>query len=250
MKLENKVVVVTGGVRDIGRAVSLDLANHGAKLAINYYGSEEHASSLKNELAAKNADAFILQGDLTKESDVGALINKTTETFGDEIHGLVNISGGLVERRKITEMDEEFLNKVMNLNFNSTFLVTKYVLAHMKSGSSIVNFASQAGRDGGGPGASAYASSKGAIMTFTRAMAKELGPDGIRVNSLCPGMITTTFHDTFTKDEVRTNVANATPLKREGTPHEMATTVSFLLSDESSFLTGVNLDTNGGLIFS
>ena len=250
MKLEHKVVVVTGGVRDIGRAVSLDLANHGAKLAINYYGSEEHASSLKNELAAKNVDAFILQGDLTKESDVSALINKTTETFGDEIHGLVNISGGLVERRKITEMDEEFLNKVMNLNFNSTFLTTKHALAHMKSGSSVVNFASQAGRDGGGPGASAYASSKGAVITFTRAMAKELGPDGIRVNSLCPGMISTAFHDTFTKDEVRTNVANATPLKREGTPHEMATTVSFLLSDEASFLTGVNLDTNGGLVFS
>ena len=250
MKLENKVVVVTGGVRDIGRAVSLDLANHGAKLAINYYGSEEHASSLKNELAAKNVDAFILQGDLTKESDVSALINKTTETFGDEIHGLVNISGGLVERRKITEMDEEFLNKVMNLNFNSTFLTTKHALAHMKSGSSVVNFASQAGRDGGGPGASAYASSKGAVITFTRAMAKELGPDGIRVNSLCPGMISTAFHDTFTKDEVRANVANATPLKREGTPREMATTVSFLLSDEASFLTGVNLDTNGGLVFS
>lgn len=250
MKLKNKVVVVTGGVRDIGRAVSLDLAKHGAKLAINYYGSKEEASSLENELSANNVDAIILQGDLTKESDVAALVNKTSETFGDEIHGLVNISGGMVERKKITEMDEEFLNKVMNLNFNSTFLVTKYVLAHMKSGSSIVNFASQAGRDGGGPGASAYASSKGAIMTFTRAMAKELGPDGIRVNSLCPGMITTTFHDTFTKDEVRTNVANATPLKREGTPHEMATTVSFLLSDESSFLTGVNLDTNGGLIFS
>lgn len=250
MKLKNKVVVVTGGVRDIGRAVSLDLATHGAKLAINYYGSKEEASSLESELSANNVDAIILQGDLTKESDVAALVNKTTETFGDEIHGLVNISGGMVERKKITEMDEKFLNKVMNLNFNSTFLVTKYVLAHMKSGSSIVNFASQAGRDGGGPGASAYASSKGAIMTFTRAMAKELGPDGIRVNSLCPGMITTTFHDTFTKDEVRTNVANATPLKREGTPHEMATTVSFLLSDESSFLTGINLDTNGGLIFS
>ena len=250
MKLKNKVVVVTGGVRDIGRAVSLDLATHGAKLAINYYGSKEEASSLESELSANNVDAIILQGDLTKESDVAALVNKTIETFGDEIHGLVNISGGMVERKKITEMDEKFLNKVMNLNFNSTFLVTKYVLAHMKSGSSIVNFASQAGRDGGGPGASAYASSKGAIMTFTRAMAKELGPDGIRVNSLCPGMITTTFHDTFTKDEVRTNVANATPLKREGTPHEMATTVSFLLSDESSFLTGINLDTNGGLIFS
>jgi 3-oxoacyl-[acyl-carrier protein] reductase len=81
-------------------------------------------------------------------------------------------------------------------------------------------------------------------------MAKELGQQGIRVNSLCPGMITTAFHDTFTKDEVRSNVANATPLKREGRPDEMATTVSFLLSDESSFLTGVNLDTNGGLVFS
>ncbi|MDA9974046.1 SDR family oxidoreductase, partial [Gammaproteobacteria bacterium] len=184
------------------------------------------------------------------ESNVADLINKTTESFGDEIHGLVNISGGLVERKKITEMDEEFLNKVMNLNFNSTFLATKYALNFMKSGSSIVNFASQAGRDGGGPGASAYASSKGAIMTFTRAMAKELGPDGIRVNALCPGMISTAFHDTFTKDEVRANVANATPLKREGTPLEMATTVSFLLSDESSFLTGINLDTNGGLVFS
>ncbi|MDA7797219.1 SDR family oxidoreductase [Gammaproteobacteria bacterium] len=250
MKLENKVVVVTGGVRDIGRAVSLDLAKHGAKLAINYYGSDEEAYSLKNELAANNVDAFILQGDLTKESNVADLINKTTESFGDEIHGLVNIAGGLVERKKITEMDEEFLNKVMNLNFNSTFLATKYALNFMKSGSSIVNFASQAGRDGGGPGASAYASSKGAIMTFTRAMAKELGPDGIRVNALCPGMISTAFHDTFTKDEVRANVANATPLKREGTPLEMATTVSFLLSDESSFLTGINLDTNGGLVFS
>jgi 3-oxoacyl-[acyl-carrier protein] reductase len=120
----------------------------------------------------------------------------------------------------------------------------------MSDGSSIVNFASQAGRDGGGPGASAYASSKGAVMTFTRSMAKELGPKGIRVNALCPGMISTTFHDNFTKSEVRSNVANATPLKREGTSDEIASIVKFLLSNDASFLTGVNLDSNGGLIFS
>ena len=129
-------------------------------------------------------------------------------------------------------------------------MLTKAVVAKMGDSGAIVNLASQAGRDGGGPGASAYACSKGAVMTFTRAMAKELGPRGIRVNALCPGMISTTFHDTFTKDEVRKNVANGTPLKREGSPSEIATIVSFLASSEASFLTGVNMDTNGGLLFS
>jgi len=120
----------------------------------------------------------------------------------------------------------------------------------MQDGASIVNFASQAGRDGGGPGASAYATSKGAVVTFTRSMAKELGPKGIRVNSLCPGMISTTFHDTFTKDEARSNVAGSTPLRREGRSEEVADTVAYLLSEEASFITGVNLDINGGLLFS
>ena len=105
-------------------------------------------------------------------------------------------------------------------------------------------------RDGGGPGASAYATTKGAVMTFTRAMAKELGPRNIRVNSLCPGMISTVFHDTFTKDSVRANVATATALKREGGANEVADTVAYLASDEASFLTGVNLDINGGLYYS
>ena len=86
--------------------------------------------------------------------------------------------------------------------------------------------------------------------TFTRALAKELGPQGIRANSLCPGMISTGFHDTFTKDEVRSNVANATPLRREGTSEEVASAVSFLMTDESSFVTGTNIDINGGLLFS
>jgi len=147
-------------------------------------------------------------------------------------------------------MDEEFFNYVLQLNTTSTFLLTKAVVAQMGEGASVVNIASQAGRDGGGPGASAYAASKGAVMTFTRGMAKELGPKGIRVNALCPGMISTTFHDTFTKDEVRKNVAGGTPLRREGAPNEVADVVTYLASGESSFLTGLNLDTNGGLLFS
>ena len=102
----------------------------------------------------------------------------------------------------------------------------------------------------GGPGAWAYAASKAAIMTFTRGLAKELGPRNIRVNALCPGMIATTFHDTFTQDQVRANVARATPLRREGRADEVADAVAYLASDEASFLTGVNLDINGGLLFS
>ncbi len=250
MKLENKVIIVTGGARDIGREISKKLAAEGAKVSINYFGSKDQAESLQSELAEAGAQAIITQGDMTKGEDVSKLIRSTVEAFGDSIDGLVNVVGGLVERKTIDEMDEEFFNHVVRLNLNPTFLSIKAALPHMSAGASIVNFASQAGRDGGGPGASAYATSKGAVMTFTRSMAKELGPKGVRVNSLCPGMISTTFHDTFTKDNVRENVANGTPLKREGRPNEVAESVSYLLSEEASFLTGVNLDINGGLLFS
>ena len=253
MTLQNKLILITGGARDIGRAITKNLAKNGANLAINFYGSLDEANSLENELKEDNIDnidALFLQGDMTSEVDVKNFIDQATTKFGTNIHGLVNVSGGLVERRTIDQMDLDFLNKVMHLNLNSSFLTIKHSLPFMSEGSSIVNFASQAGRDGGGPGASAYASSKGAVMTFTRSMAKELGPKGIRVNALCPGMISTTFHDNFTKTEVRSNVANATPLKREGTSDEIASIVKFLLSNDASFLTGVNLDSNGGLTFS
>jgi 3-oxoacyl-[acyl-carrier protein] reductase len=250
MTLQNKLILITGGARDIGRAITKNLSKNGANLAINFYGSLDEANSLEDELKEDNIDALLLQGDMTCEVDVKNFIDQATTKFGTNIHGLVNVSGGLVERRTIDQMDLDFLNKVMHLNLNSSFLTIKHSLPFMSDGSSIVNFASQAGRDGGGPGASAYASSKGAVMTFTRSMAKELGPKGIRVNALCPGMISTTFHDNFTKSEVRSNVANSTPLKREGTSDEIASIVKFLLSNDASFLTGVNLDSNGGLIFS
>jgi 3-oxoacyl-[acyl-carrier protein] reductase len=147
-------------------------------------------------------------------------------------------------------MDEEFFNHVMFLNLNSTFLATKAVVPHMPAGSAIVNLASLAGQNGGGNGSSAYSTSKGAVSAFTRAMAKELGPQGIRCNALNPGMIATTFHDTFSTDEARANVEATVPLRRQGHPDDCADTVVYLASNKSSYITGANIDINGGMFYS
>lgn len=249
-KFAGKTAIITGGSRDIGRATSVAFGRAGANVVINYNSDEAAANETLAEVEAAGGKGIIVKGDMTKPADVDAMVAAAVSAFGNEIHALVNVVGGMVERRPLDAMDFEFFEYVMRLNATSTFLATKAVVPHMPEGGSIVNFASQAGRDGGGPGASAYASSKGAVMTFTRGMAKELGPKGIRVNSLCPGMIATSFHDTFTKDEVRTNVANSTPLRRQGNASETADAAVYLASDEASFITGANIDINGGLFFS
>lgn len=249
-KLKDKVAIVTGGSRDIGRAVSVKLASEGAKVVVNYCNNEEAANETLAAIEAAGGTAVSYKGDMMKPEDVDGMVAAAQAAFGGTIDILVNVTGGLVERKGLDEMDMEFFEHVMRLNVTSTFLATKAVVPHMKEGASIVNFASLAGRDGGGPGAAAYATSKGAVMTFTRAMAKDLGPKGIRCNSLCPGMIATSFHDTFTADAVRENVANSTPLRRQGLADETADATAYLASDEASFITGTNIDINGGLFFS
>jgi 3-oxoacyl-[acyl-carrier protein] reductase len=248
--LEGKVAIVAGGARDIGRAVSETLAARGAKVIVNYFSKPADGEATVAAIEGAGGTAMAVRGDMTLSADVENLVSETRSAYGDNIDILVNVAGGLVARKPLADMDQAFFEAVMRLNVTSAFLTTKFVVPHMQAGSSIINFASQAGRDGGGPGAAAYATSKGAVMTFTRAMAKELGPANIRVNCLCPGMIRTTFHDTFTKDEVRTNVAAATPLRREGEASEVADLVAYLASSESSFVTGTSIDINGGLVFS
>lgn len=250
MKFAGKVAVVTGGSRDIGRAVCVKLGSEGASVVVNYNSNESDADATVAAVEAAGGKAIKVKADVTKPAEVEALVASTREAFGDEIHVLVNNAGGLVARKTLLEMDEEFFNFVMQLNATSTFLACKAAVPFMGEGSAIVNLASLAGRDGGGGGAIAYATSKGAVMTMTRGLAKELGPKGIRVNALCPGMIATTFHDTFTPDAARENVANATALKRQGRAEETADLVAFLASDEASYLTGTNIDINGGLAFS
>jgi len=250
MRLKNKVAIVTGGARDIGRAVSLKLAAEGARVVVNYFRNENDARETLEQIKNNNGEAIAVYGDMTKQEDVSNLINKTREVFGNEINILVNVAGGLVARKQTTEIDDDFWELVFNINVTSAFRTIRETIPFMPAGSAIVNFSSLAGRDGGGPGASVYAMAKGALMTYTRALAKELGPKGIRVNGVAPGLITTTFHDTFSKPEARANVANATPLKREGQAYEVADLVNYLVSDEASFITGTNVDINGGLAFS
>ncbi len=250
MKLQNKVALVLGGARDIGRAISIKLASEGAKVVIGYYDSPEKAEETLALIKAAGWEAIAVQGDMTKSEEVLNLVAQAQQAYGTEVHLLVNVVGGLVGRKTIAEMDEAFFDFVIGVNLKPVFLAIKHVSPLMSKGASIVNFASQAARDGGGPGASAYATGKGAVATFTRSMAKELGPKGIRVNAINPGMIATTFHDTFTKLEVRTMVAGSAPLRREGQASEIADLVCYLGSDESSFITGANIDINGGTYFS
>jgi 3-oxoacyl-[acyl-carrier protein] reductase len=248
MNLNNKVAIVTGGGRDIGRATAIRLAQAGASVAINYHSSADGAESAVKEIIDAGGSAFAMQGDMTDEKSVADLVAKTVETLGG-INILAHVTGGLVARKPLPELTTEHWNTVMNLNAASFLFLVRAALPHLSDGDSIVVTASQAGRDGGGPGAVAYAASKGAVMTMTRGMAKELGP-GIRVNSVCPGMIDTDFHNTFTKPEVRKNVAAATPLKREGSSEDVANLMCYLASDESAFITGTNIDINGGTVFS
>ena len=250
MKLAGKAAIVVGGGRDIGRSVSAGLAREGAKVVVNFNSDETAAQATVDEIISAGGDAILFKADATKLADMEALIEAAQSAFGPQIDILANVAGGMVARKTLEEMDEEFFDFVIRLNVHSAFFAMKAAVPHMKAGASVINFASQAGRDGGGPGAAAYATGKGAVMTFTRSMAKELGPKGIRVNAVCPGMIATSFHDRFSKDEVREKVAGMTPLRREGQADEVAEVVSFLASEEAAFLTGVSLDVNGGLLFS
>jgi 3-oxoacyl-[acyl-carrier protein] reductase len=250
MKLEGKVAVVTGGARDIGRSISVKLAKEGAKVVVNYFSSEAGAKETLNIIKSFGGEAIAVKADVSNLKEIQHLKAKTVEAFGEKVDVLVNNAGGLMARKTLQEFDESFYDLVMNVNFKSIVFVTQVFEPLMTKKASIVNISSQAARDGGGGGSALYASSKGATTTFTRSMSKELGPKGIRVNAVCPGLIGTKFHDDFTKDEVRENVANSTPLRREGSPDEVADLVAYLASDEASFLTGTNVDINGGLEFS
>lgn len=247
--LKGKVAIVTGGARDIGRHVSLKLAAAGAKVCLNYLNNKEAGDETVKMITDAGGEAISVQADITKAAEVKKVVDACTAAYGNTIHILVNVAGGLMGRKVLADLDEAFWDAVIDVNLKSAYLTTRETVPYMTEGGAIVNFSSQAARDGGGFGALAYATAKGAILTLTRGLAKELGPKGIRVNAVSPGMINTTFHNTFTKPEVRTNVAASTPLRREGEASEVADLVVYLASDNASFINGESVEINGGTYF-
>ena len=249
-ELSGKIAFVTGGARDIGRATAVSLAKLGATVIVNYRSKSEEGEETIRQVEATGSNGLAVQGDVTSSADVARMVKTAAEAFGGKIDILVNVAGGLIGRKTVAEMDEAHWDAVIDLNLKSVFLVTKAVLPHMPEGVVIVNFSSQAGRDGGGPGASAYAAAKAGVANYSRALTKELAPRRIRVNTVSPGMIATKFHDTFTKPEVREKVASMTPVGREGTAEEVAELAAFLASPRSSFINGESVEINGGIFFS
>lgn len=245
---KNKLAVVFGGARDIGGATAIEFAKQGAQVAFSYYGSDP--MRVIAVIEAWGQKPITERIDALDTASVREFARTAAEKAGKAINVLVNVVGGLVARKRMNEMDDAFWDSVFHLNVRSVFAMTQAALPLMSDGGAIVNIASQAGRDGGGAGSIAYGASKGALMTMTRGLAKELGPRRIRANAVCPGMINTKFHDDFTSAEVRKRVAGMTPLGREGQAEEVARLIAYLASDDASFINGANVDINGGILFS
>src|ERR1043165_5371145 len=146
MRLENKVAIVTGGGRDIGKAISLRLAEEGAKVVVNYFGSEEKANEVVKQITGNGGEAIAVKANVTIAGEVTQLIEATKKAFGSEVHILVNNAGGIVARKLLEDMDENYWDEVINLNLKSTFLLVKQVVPTMPSGASIINFSSQAAK--------------------------------------------------------------------------------------------------------
>jgi 3-oxoacyl-[acyl-carrier protein] reductase len=247
--LTGKVALVTGGGRDIGRAVSLGLAGAGAAVVVNYYDNPDEALAVVGEIEAGGGQAIAVQADVTSPPAVERLVGEARNAFGAHIHILVNNAGGLVGRKRLVDMDDAWIDSLITLNFTSVAYVCRAVIPFMPAGGAIVNLSSLAAHDGGGPGATMYAAAKGAVLTLTRGLAKELGPQQIRVNCVSPGMINTTFHNTFTRPEARLATAARTCLGREGEAADVARAIVFLASDAAAYITGESLEINGGLYF-
>lgn len=248
MELTGKRALVMGGASGIGKATSLALAKAGADVVLTYWSSNTEAEAVVAEIKAMGRKAHAIKADLTDGAVAEQVWEEAEKAIGEVDTLFANI-GGLIQRCRVVDMPLSLWNEGVNLNLTTTFLICQAALKRMEPRKSgvIVTMSSLAAFDGGGPGSSHYASAKAAVATFTRALAKEVGPLGIRVNGVSPGLIATRFHDTFNTPANRLAIAERTPARREGEPEDVANVVVFLASDKAAFLAGEIIQVNGGL---
>ena len=247
--LTGKNAFVTGTSQGIGAAISKALIEAGCNICMHYFHSAEMPHELQKLSESKNQTAICLQADLTDEKEVIRCLKEGAGKLGG-FDILVNNSGGLVQRRYLEDIDNDFWNTVFDINLKSMMMVTREAFPFLNKieGTSVVNIASVAGRTGGHPGSLAYATSKGAMITWSRALAREVASRGIRVNVIAPGFIEgTAFHETHTSKESAVNTIKNIPLGRSGRPEDVARAVVFLASEYNGFITGETIDINGGV---
>lgn len=246
--LNGKVALVTGASSGIGRATAQALAKNGARVAINFHRNNAGAEAARSQVNADGGSSITVQADVTNASEVQSMVQQTVAEFGP-IDILVNNAGSLVERLKILELTEERWDEVIDLNLKSAFLCCQAVAASMmeRRTGTIINVSSIAGRNGGALGSIHYSAAKGGLITFTKGLAKEMAPFGVRVNAVSPGVVDTPYHEQFSSPEMMKTYAGMIPLGRVGTPPEVGQVICFLASESSSYLAGETIEINGGM---
>jgi 3-oxoacyl-[acyl-carrier protein] reductase len=246
-KLTDRTALVTGASSGIGAATAEVLAERGARVALGYHRNRKGAEDTVARIRAAGGTAVAFQADVRVAADVTRLVAQAVDAVGP-LDILVNNAGSLVERQKLAEVTEARWDDIYALNVRSVLLVSQAVVPSMleRRTGTIINVGSIAGHHGGGPGAGPYASAKAAVMAYTKSMARELAPQGIRVNGVAPGVIDTPFHEVFSTPEMLKTFVTAIPLGRIGTALECGTVIAFLASPAASFIVGEMIEINGG----